>query len=122
MLVFRDVSDRRRIERAAEDARVYAEGIVEAVREPLIVLDAGLNVRTANRAFYRMFGESPSQIEGKPFLDLDNHRWQISGLRKRLSEVLERSTPLNDFEFDRELPGLGRRVLLLNACPIAPPR
>jgi PAS domain S-box-containing protein len=122
VLVFRDVGERRRIERAAEDARFYAEGIVEAVREPLIVLDAGLNVRTANRAFYRMFGGSPAQIEGKPFLDLDNQRWRIAGLRKRLTEALERSYPLSDFEFDRELPGVGRRVLLLNARPITPAR
>jgi PAS domain S-box-containing protein len=122
VLVFRDVGERRRIERAAEDARGYAEGIVEAVREPLVVLDEGLNVRTANRAFYRTFGGTPSQIEGRPFLELDNRRWNISGLRKRLSDVLERSLPFNDFELDQELPGLGRRVLLLNARPIAPAR
>ena len=56
VLVFRDVSERRRVERMAEDARAYAEGIVEAVREPLVVLDADLQVRTANRAFYRALG------------------------------------------------------------------
>ncbi len=122
VLVFRDVGERRRIERAADDARCYAEGIVEAVREPLIVLDAGLNVRTANRAFYRTFGGSPSRIEGKPFLDMDNQRWRIAGLRKRLTDALERAAPLSDFEFDRELPGLGRRAMLLNARPIAPAR
>lgn len=122
VLVFRDVGERRRIERAVEDARFYAEGIVETVREPLIVLDAGLNVRTANRAFYRSFGGSPLQFERRPFLDLDNQRWQIAGLRKRLTEVLERSSPLNDFEFEQELPGLGRRVMLLNARPISPAR
>lgn len=122
VLIFREVGERRRIERAAEDARLYAEGIVEAVREPLIVLDVGLNVRTANRAFYRMFGGSPTQIEGRPFLELDNQSWRIPGMRERLSEALERSAPLNDFEFDRELRGLGRRVLLLNARPISPAR
>jgi PAS domain S-box-containing protein len=121
-LVFREVGERRRIERVIEDARVYAEGIVEAVREPLIVLDAGLNVRTANRAFYRMFGGSPTQVEHRPFLDLDNQRWRIAGLRKRLTEVLERSAPLNGFEFDLEFPGVGRRVMLLNARPISPAR
>jgi len=34
VLVFRDVSERRRAERATDEARAYAEGIVEAVRTP----------------------------------------------------------------------------------------
>jgi two-component system CheB/CheR fusion protein len=33
----------------------YAEAIVKTVREPLVVLDGSLHVKTANRSFYRVF-------------------------------------------------------------------
>jgi len=122
VLVFRDVGERRRMERAASDARSYAEGIVEAVRESLVVLDSDLRVRTANRAFYRKFGGTPSQTEGQPLFELHNNRWDLPGLRERLTEVLERSTSFNDFEVDRELPGLSRHAMLMNARPIAATR
>ena len=36
-------------------AQTYAESIVETVREPLVVLDAGLRVKSANKAFYETF-------------------------------------------------------------------
>ena len=59
VLMFRDVGDRRRAERAIEDARAFAEGIVDTIREPLVVLDAEMRVRTANRSFYETFGPIP---------------------------------------------------------------
>ena len=36
-----------------EDIQNYAQNIVDTVREPLLILDATLRVRSANRAFYR---------------------------------------------------------------------
>jgi PAS domain S-box-containing protein len=122
VLVFSDVGERRRIERAADDARSYAEGIVEAVRESLVVLDPQLRVRTANRAFYRTFGGTPTSTEGRLLFELDDNRWDIPELRVRLGEVIERSTPFNDFEVDKNIPGLGRRAMLLNARPIVTAR
>jgi PAS domain-containing protein len=38
-----------------EEARDYAEAIVETVREPLVVLDGNLRVISANRSFYKIF-------------------------------------------------------------------
>jgi PAS domain S-box-containing protein len=120
VLVFRDVSERRRVERGAEDARAYAEGIVEAVREPLVVLDADLRVRTANRAFYRAFRTTPTQTEGRSLFELGDRHWDVPGLRPLLVAALGGNAPFNDFEVDREFAGPGRRVLLLNARPIPP--
>lgn len=34
-----------------EDVQDYAQNVVDTVREPLLVLDAALRVRSANRAF-----------------------------------------------------------------------
>jgi two-component system CheB/CheR fusion protein len=67
VLVFRDVTERRMAERAVRDALAYAEAIVATVREPLVVLDGDLRVRTANRSFYATFRVTPEETRpGSP--------------------------------------------------------
>ena len=46
-------------------AHQYTESIVATVREPLLVLDADLRVRTASRAFYETF-QVIGRGDGKP--------------------------------------------------------
>ena len=48
-----------------EDIQTYAQNIVDTVREPLLILDATLRVRSANRAFYQTFHVSPGETEGR---------------------------------------------------------
>lgn len=57
------------------EALDYAEGIVDTVREPLLVLDEHRKVRSANRSFYRKFQVAREDLEGKPFEQLGNPRW-----------------------------------------------
>ena len=45
VLVFRDITERRRHEQAAHEALCYAEEVVATLREPFLVLDRGLHVR-----------------------------------------------------------------------------
>ncbi len=40
---------------AVQDALTYADNIIATLREPFVVLDKSLRVRTANAAFYRDF-------------------------------------------------------------------
>ena len=44
-----------------EDIHNYAQNIVDTVREPLLILDVTLRVRSANRAFYQMFHSRPGR-------------------------------------------------------------
>jgi PAS domain S-box-containing protein len=115
VLVFRDVSERRRAERAADDARTYAEGIVGTVREPLVVLDGDLRVRTANRSFYAAFRVRPEDTEGRLLYDLGNRQWDIPALRTLLEDILPQNTAFNDFEVEHDFQDIGRKVMLLNA-------
>jgi hypothetical protein len=45
-------------------ALAYAENIIATLREPFVVLDKSLRVRTANAAFYRDFQASKDETEG----------------------------------------------------------
>jgi PAS domain S-box-containing protein len=115
VLIFRDISDRRRIERAAQAAREYAENIVETVREPMLVLDGDLRVQSANASFYRAFRVTPAETENRLIYDLGNRQWDIRDLRRLLEEILPNQSSFNDFEVTHDFESIGTKRLLLNA-------
>jgi PAS domain S-box-containing protein len=93
----------------------YAQNIVDTVREPLLILDTTLRVRSANRAFYQTFRVSPGETEGRLIYELGTGQWDIPDLRTLLEDVVPKSSDFNDFELEHTFPGIGRRVMLLNA-------
>lgn len=115
VLVFRDITERRRAARAAAEACAYAEGIVGTVRTPLVVLDAFLRVKTANRAFYQTFRASAAETRGRLLYELGNGQWDVPRLRELLEEILPANTHFDDFEVGHDFEGIGRRTMLLNA-------
>jgi PAS domain S-box-containing protein len=118
VLVFQDITERSRFEHSAEDALDYAEGIVDTVREPLLVLDAEMQVRTANRSYYQTFQVPQDQTEGRLLYALGNCQWEVPRLRELLAEVIPHNGHFNDFEVDHEFETIGRRTMLLNARPL----
>jgi PAS domain S-box-containing protein len=101
-------------------ALAYAENIIATLREPFVVLDNTLRVRTANAAFYRDFRASKEETEGHFVYDLGNGQWDIPRLRTLLTQVLSNSHPVEDFEVDHAFPDLGRRNMMLNARRFPP--
>src|SRR3954469_19675985 len=93
----------------------YAQDIVNTVREPLLMLDTALRVRSANRAFYQTFRVSAGETEGRLIYELGNGQWDIPDLRTLLEDIVPRSSAFNDFELEHDFPAIGRRVMLLNA-------
>jgi PAS domain S-box-containing protein len=113
--VMRDITERKKQELALQDAVRYAESIVDTVREPLLVLDSALRVRSANRSFYRQFQVSPEETQDQLLYQLGNGQWNISSLRTLLEEVLPQDKAVESLEVEADLPFIGRKVLLLNA-------
>ncbi|MBC7219365.1 MAG: PAS domain S-box protein [Hadesarchaea archaeon] len=110
-----EITERKLMERQTRLAREMAEGIVETVREPLLVLDADLRVVSANRAFYHTFSTTPGETEGRLVFELGNQQWDITQLRELLEKILPQNTSFQDFEVDHEFPKIGRKIMLLNA-------
>ena len=98
-----------------EDIQSYAMDIVDTVREPLLILDTALRVRSANRAFYQTFHVSAEETENRLIYELGNGQWDIPDLRTLLEDVVPKSSVFNDFELEHTFPVIGRRVMLLNA-------
>jgi len=62
-----EISDRKRSEQERELARVYAESIVDTVREPLIILAEDQRIRSANQSFLPTFW-TRERNDRRPFL------------------------------------------------------
>jgi len=118
LLAMEDITARKALEAEIQDAREYAENIVEAVREPLVVLDCDLRVLTANGSFYRTFQVLPEETIGQFIYHLGNGQWDIPKLRVLFEEILPHDTVFNDYEVEHNFAGIGRKTILLNARQI----
>ena len=94
------------------------EGIVETIREPLLVLDRDLRVVTASRSFYEFFKVKPEETLGQLIYDLGDKQWDISKLRELLEKILPQQIAFDNYEVEHDFVTIGRRTLLLNARQI----
>jgi diguanylate cyclase (GGDEF)-like protein/PAS domain S-box-containing protein len=101
--------------RKTQAAFEYADGIIEAVREPLLVLDTSLKVTKANRSFYESFKVIPEKTIGSFIYDLGNGQWDIPRLRTLLEDILSRNINFDGYEVEHEFPGIGHKIMLVNA-------
>src|SRR5271154_694121 len=115
VLAMEDVTERRRSEADLKAIETYAQNIVDTVREPLLILDTTLRVRSANRAFYQTFQVSLEETEDRLIYELGNGQWDIPVLRNLLEDIVPLSSVFDDFEWEHNFPVIGRRVMLLNA-------
>ena len=118
VLTFTDISQRIAAEAAVEEARELAQGIVDTVREPLVVLDGKLQVVSASRSFYRHFRVTPGETVERPIYELGNRQWDIPPLRKLLEKILPQGQNLDDYEVEHDFPGIGHQKMRLNARSI----
>lgn len=115
VMTFTDISQRVAGEAAVLQARKLAEGIVDTVREPLVVLDANLQVVSASRVFYSNFKVTPEKTVGRLIYELGNRQWDIPALRKLLEQILPYDQSFDNFVVEHDFPVIGHHKMLLNA-------
>ena len=101
-----------------DEAREFAENIINTVREPLISLDQDLRVVTASRSFYEFFKVKPEETVGQLIYDLGNKQWDIPRLRELLETILPQKNTFDNYEVEHDFATIGRRIMLLNARQI----
>jgi signal transduction histidine kinase len=110
--------------RAAEELLI---DIIDAVREPLLVLDPDLRVTHANRSFFRAFRVDARDTIGKVLFSIGDGQWDIPPLHALLHGLVcellggdENPEPqLRDVDVDHVFPRIGRRTMLLNATLVS---
>jgi len=100
---------------AIADAWALAQGIVDTVREPVLVLDKDLRVIAASRSFYSAFKVSPADTKGRLLYTLGDGQWDIPKLRVLLEKIIPEKGVMEGYEVEHEFPGLGLRTMWLNA-------
>jgi len=118
LLAMEDITVRKLLETEIQDAREYAENIVETVREPLVVMNSDLKILTANHSFYETFQVTPEETIGNFIYDLGNRQWDIPKLRVLFEDILPYDTVFNGYEVDHDFLDIGRKIILLNARQI----
>lgn len=109
------------IYRLLRTGHVQAQGVVDTLDEPLVVLDQGLRVVTANPAFLNTFHTDRDQTMGSPLFSLGNGQWDIPELRQLLSGIIPRATAVIDFAVTHTFPAIGTRTFLVTARRLAHP-
>jgi two-component system CheB/CheR fusion protein len=74
VITFSDITDFKRMEESLAERAEYAEAIIRMVREPLVVLNGGLKIVSANPSFYRTFQVTPEETEGQSLYNLGDRK------------------------------------------------
>jgi two-component system CheB/CheR fusion protein len=97
------------------DSQNYTNAILESIHSPLLVLNANLQIRIANKAFYEMFKLTQEKTEGYFLYELGDNAWDIPSLREQLKEVFLKVLNFKEFEIKHSFPGIGQRIQLVHA-------
>ncbi|WP_247878207.1 chemotaxis protein CheB [Azospirillum sp. TSO22-1] len=111
--------ERAAIQDKVRAARDFAEAIVDTVREPLLVLDAGLAVQAASQAYYHMFATTPEATLGHPLGDLADGVFRDAALDGRLTAMIAGGPTIEALEIDAGHDVEGPRALQINARPLS---
>jgi two-component sensor histidine kinase len=98
-----------------EEARAFAQAIIDTVREPFLVLDQDLRVLAASRSFYQKFEVGQNETQGKLLYTLGDGQWDIPALHLLLEKIIPEQGVMEDYEVEHEFPGIGQRTMRLNA-------
>jgi two-component system, chemotaxis family, CheB/CheR fusion protein len=95
--------------------RNYSEAVIRTIREPLIIIDREFTVKNANPAFYKYFATTEKDTEGHSFFKIGNCQWDIPEFRKLVQNMLDNPEPISDFHVETACPGIGKKVVMVNA-------
>jgi two-component system CheB/CheR fusion protein len=96
----------------------YSEAIVSTMHEPMLVLDKGLRVKSANKAFYDKFNVTEDQTKGILLYELGNNQWNIPALRELLEDIIPKNAKFYNYEVKHTFLHLGEKIMSLNASRV----
>ena len=113
LLAIEDITEHREAE--------FAETLIDTIHEPLVVLDAKLQVVSASLSFYQTFAITPEESVGRFIYEIGNHKWDLPKLRTLLEDILPHRSNFDNFKVEYDLEDQSHRILLLNARRIPTP-
>jgi two-component system CheB/CheR fusion protein len=118
VLTFSEITELKNALNEYESLESLAAGIVNSIRTPFVVLDTGLKVKVANGPFYELFKVRDVETIDKPIYELGSGQWDIDLLKRALGDIVEKNSPLINFEVEYDFPQIGHRKMILNGSRI----
>ena len=119
VLVLQDIDAIKSANEQLSKSTEFFRGIMNTVREPLLVLDATFRIIAVNESFLRTFSTSSEQTVNKFWYRIGDEQWNITKLRVMLEQVLPKQQAVMNFEVEHEFDNIGHRTMLLNAQVIS---
>jgi two-component system, chemotaxis family, CheB/CheR fusion protein len=115
------------LRQSLDQARTFAEALIENAPEAILVLDERLHVTLANPQFYKAFRVKPEETLHQVIFDLGNRQWDIAALRDLFQKLNNNNNNkknnngrVDNFEVQHNFDQLGNRRMILNARRIEP--
>lgn len=109
----RQISRRLMAERETREAVARAQSIVQAVREPIAVLDDNLYTVSVNAAFVELYGHDPAREGSRHLSEVGDGAWSDKAMLQRLTDVMARGRELWDFDLAQTTQdGVDRHVVI----------
>lgn len=107
--------------RLLRSGHVQAQGVVDTMTQPIVVLDQNLCVTTANNAFIKTFKIDRDDILGHSFFSLGDGQWDVAELRHLIASVIPKAAAVIGFEVKHDFPTIGERTFLVDARRLSHP-
>jgi two-component system CheB/CheR fusion protein len=111
----------RNLTKEAQASQEYAESIVDTVREPLLIVDQDLIIRSANVSFAKAFGTSSGNIRGHRLGEVLDGALNLPPLIDRLKQLSTEDTDLEDLTAEIAVPALGKTMFDITARKLLAP-
>ena len=113
VLLWKRETDRRVAnERASRASAERAQAILQAVREPIALLDADQSLVLANEAFGTLYDVEPGEMAPRPIAEVGQGAWADPVFQQRLRDVATRGRELWDYELTQVTDGQTRHMVV----------
>lgn len=93
----------------------YSEAILSTINEATLVLDDHLRVKSANKAFYKIFSTSAEQTEERLVYELGSRQLDVPAFRDVLHDVITRDIAVQGIEVQINITPSERRTMVIHA-------
>lgn|GEM_PF-1433959 len=115
--VVKNLEEKRSSEKQVLKAQALSESIITTAKEPIVILDESLNIRTASKSFYELFKVNEESAVGRRIYDFVNNLNQES-LKHLFENVLARVNICKNYEYQFTSEQGGDKVLILHVSRI----
>src|SRR5262249_49168326 len=104
-----DINEAKRHEHEIRHAGDFAQAVVQAFAQPLVVLDGDQRVMMTNQAFCAAFAIKVSEVVRRKLYDVGDGQWRIPRLKAAIENALATPGRLERVEVQHDFPDRGSK-------------